>query len=135
MLSDVIFTHVQVTPNYSEVFVFWKTSYDQSCTEKLSQELDKKASDLRFELNQMSTLGRVPRIVFVQDYNVSANQLDQIYEQISLMQEASEQQQTKVQEEPDHGILRTDVLNFNREKLMSQIIQALEMAKAQHRNT
>ena len=124
-IHDVSFTRAQVTSNYSEVRVFWKPRTNDQDEPALGTELEHKAPQLEVELNQMN-IGAIPTIVFVRDRSEEKEtNVEEIFDQLAL----------KNAHQPEHNFeLQTCVLNFDREQVMNQITQALELAKAKHRS-
>ena len=60
----LVFTEVSVTPSWNEVYIFWKASNG----ENVQEQLDVLAPDVRHQLHQLNELGKVPKVIFAQDY-------------------------------------------------------------------
>ena len=122
--TGLVFTQVSVTPSWSQVFIFWKSSTSDQ-VDQIQDRLDILAPNLRHQLHQLNELGKVPKVVFTQDYQHirKANFMN-------IMSTLNGQEDQVGIENPAlpcsrhlmmHVKLKTDVLNFDREKAMDEV--------------
>ena len=129
--TGLVFTQVSVTPSWSELFIFWKSSNTSDCSnsDQIQERLDILAPNLRYQLQQLNELGKIPKVVFTRDYQHvrKANFLN-IMSSLSESQELEELDVGNVN--PALAVsrslmmdvkLKTDVLNFDREKAMNEV--------------
>ena len=129
--TGLVFTQVSVTPSWSELFIFWKSSNTSDCSnsDQIQERLDILAPNLRYQLQQLNELGKIPKVVFTRDYQHvrKANFLN-IMSSLSESQELEELDVGNVNPAlavsrslMTHVKLKTDVLNFDREKAMNEV--------------
>jgi len=149
--SNVTFTDVQSTATLSEVVVFWKMTNSKNNPVKLAeteQKLIASASVICEELNQTcSTVGgKIPKIVFEQDYKMKSDNFINFLQNFKVEDEETPvncdnelEKNCEIDEEIFTSAppvqLKTNVLQFKRDKVLDQIIKAMEKASAPHRTS
>ena len=122
ILSDLInsyqveFISAQVTPKYSDLFIYWKTS-ESGHVDEIQRNLDSKAPDVRYELNNLQYFGQIPKITFIQAVEETDN-IIKTFEKIQIENHSEEMYQVH---EPPPSMTKTNVLNFDRQKVMQNV--------------
>ena len=117
------------------MYVYWK-SRNTEAIEELYKILDSKAGDIRFEMEGLAVLGRIPRITFVHDSSQgsalpSAKEIEEIMK-LQLLNSETHDPETDVKDDVNQEYLsqitnmqsfkkRTDVLGFDRQSVMENI--------------
>jgi len=140
-----VLTKVRVNPGFSEVYATYQTS---SMGEEEAKSLDKclghQANNIRLETERMSLLGQLPRLVFVRDAgkDLPMPTPEELQRIVDAQREMSNIDISEVEAEVDpirqFSHLRylkphTDVLRFNREKVMEKIINDIKLSRPAHR--
>lgn len=125
----IVLTKAEVTPNFSDLYVLW-TSSSNTPEETIQEALDAQNCLIKDEFNKLGTwsLGTIPRITFVQDYKtVEETRFQQALDSLSSIV-------PNEKPEPDLlPVLKNNVLNFDRDKVLTNILKSLDKAKAIHR--
>ena len=117
------------------MYVYWK-SRNTEAIEELYKILDSKAGDIRFEMEGLAVLGRIPRITFVHDSSQStalpsAKEIEEIMK-LQMQNSETHDPETDVTDDVNQEYLsqitnmqsfkkRTDVLGFDRQSVMENI--------------
>ena len=123
--------------------MYWKTS--QSNIQELGESLDKYAIDIRHEMQQMADLGKIPKIIFVYHKTdtvpmPTAKEIEEILtyqrENSLTCEEDIERDECQYANDPYAHIKclkpRTDVLGFDRERAMKQVLQSIAESHPTH---
>ena len=115
--TGLVFTQVSVTPSWGEVYIFWKASSNQCSSESIQEQLDSLAPEVRHQLNQLNELGKIPKVIFAQDYHHVRKEnflnLMSSFEPLEVDEDSNEFN--------GNVELKTDVLNFDRDKAMTEV--------------
>ena len=115
--TGLVFTQVSVTPSWGEVYIFWKASSNQCSSESIQEQLDSLAPEVRHQLNQLNELGKIPKVIFAQDYHHVRKE-----NFLSLMSSFEPPEVDEDSNEFNGNVeLKTDVLNFDRDKAMTEV--------------
>ena len=115
--TGLVFTQVSVTPSWGEVYIFWKASSNQCSSESIQEQLDSLAPEVRHQLNQLNELGKIPKVIFAQDYHHVRKE-----KFLNLMSSFEPPEVDEDSNELNGNVeLKTDVLNFDREKAMTEV--------------
>ena len=115
--TGLVFTQVSVTPSWGEVYIFWKASSNQCSSESIQEQLDSLAPEVRHQLNQLNELGKIPKVIFAQDYHHVRKE-----NFLNLMSSFEPPEVDEDSNELNGNVeLKTDVLNFDREKAMTEV--------------
>lgn len=115
--TGLVFTQVSVTPSWGEVYIFWKASSNQCSSESIQEQLDSLAPEVRHQLNQLNELGKIPKVIFAQDYHHVRKE-----NFLNLMSSFEPPEVDEDSNEFNGNVeLKTDVLNFDREKAMTEV--------------
>ena len=123
ILSDLInsyqveFISAQVTPKFNDLLIYWKTSKSGHVDNEIQKYLDSKAPDVRYELNNLQYFGQIPKITFVKAVEDTEN-IIKTFEKIQVENHSEEMYQVH---EPPPSMTKTNVLNFDRQKVMQNV--------------
>ena len=114
------FTKAEVNPSYSDLYIFW-VSDSKETSEVVQNALDENASEVRNELNNLRLFGQVPKISFIKDTKVGQSErLFQIIDGLDISDDTIEVDET-FREESCRPKLKHNVLNLDRDKILSQV--------------
>ena len=131
--------------------MYWKTSVSES-QEKVGQELDAQASNIRSEIQQFADLGKIPKIVFVFDKQMSSltmptsEEIQRLlaYQTSETVSSSSNNSNDELAEsevtnepktdkycdtDPNSSKMRTDSLRLDRKKIMDKILTSIEKSQ------
>ena len=141
--NNVTFTDVKSNSTLSKVVIFWKMTNSKNNPVKLAeteQKLISSASEICEELNQTcsTVAGKIPKIVFEQDFKMKSDNFINFLQNFKVengdtadtceneLEKNCEIDEISTSNPPVQ--LKTNVLQFKRDKVLEQITKAMDKA-------
>ena len=127
-------------PSFADTYVYWKTS-NLNKIHTFEELLQNHANDIRYEIQQLGTLGKIPKISFMNyQEGLSVPTAEELQEIIKHQYEKSQESNDSLYEiEPSENDSsdaydcisrlekKSDALGFDRKSALEKIVKSIEL--------